>query len=251
MTLLRQLLLSVTVASVMILVGALVFSINGARSYLNAQLQAQSDNAATSLALTMSQSDDPDQAEQELLIMALFDSGQFEAIELHDTEGQPLAVRRASRSTDSRVPSWFSQVLPLRTPHASRPVSSGWNQVGVLTIVADADDAREALWKTSLHITGWVVLAGLLWLAFVALVLRWLRRALHAVIARQVDSVADGRDPAPIRLSRQVSDLMPKGQVLTQARERVRASREESSAKIESLTIELNTDPVTNVSNRR
>src|SRR5699024_8596794 len=251
MTLLRQLLLSVTVAIVMILIGALVFSINGARDYLNAQLQAQSDNAATSLALTMSQSADPDRAEQELLIMALFDSGQFQAIELRDPDNELLVGRRASETPQAATPEWFDRLLPLQTPWASRPVSSGWSQIGNLTVVADDTDARLSLWVTSTRIFGWVVLAGLLWLIFVAVVLRWLRRALHAEITRQVDGVAAGKEPEPVYVSPQVIDFMPERNVMVQAREQVRASREESTARIESLTLELNTDPVSGVPNRR
>lgn len=251
MTLLRQLLLSVTVAIVVILIGALVFSINGARDYLNAQLQAQSDNAATSLALTMSQSADPDRAEQELLIMALFDSGQFRAIELRDPDNALLVGRRATETSDAATPDWFDRLLPLQTPRASRPVSSGWSQVGTLTVVADDSDARLSLWITSSRIFGWVVLAGVLWLIFVAVVLRWLRRAVHAEIKRQVDSIAAGKEPEPAYVSPQVVDFMPEGKVLVQAREQVRASREESTATIESLTLELNTDPISGVPNRR
>lgn len=77
MSLLKQLLLSVTVAISCILAGTLMFSIDGARDYLNTQLQVQSENAATSLALSLSQPHNQDPVTRELLMSALFDTGQF------------------------------------------------------------------------------------------------------------------------------------------------------------------------------
>ena len=52
MSLLKQLLISVTVAILAILAGTLVFSIDSARQYLDGQLQSEAENAASSLALS-------------------------------------------------------------------------------------------------------------------------------------------------------------------------------------------------------
>ena len=51
MSILRQLLLSVTLAIAVILLGALALNINAARQYLSGQLQVQSTDAAVSLSL--------------------------------------------------------------------------------------------------------------------------------------------------------------------------------------------------------
>lgn len=251
MSLLRQLLLSVTVAIIAILIGTVVFSVNGARDYLNAQLQAESDNAATSLALSLSQPSNQDPALRELLVTALFDSGQYDAIELRDTQGQELVSRRMESASRAGAPQWFDQMLPLRAPRATRQVSDGWTQVGELTVVADDSAARSALWDSSIRVLGWVALAGALWLAFVVLLMRWLRRALHEEITKQVDSIVDGQAVVPGRAHRQVADLMPGNYVIAQARERVQTSKQEAVERIESLTLELNHDPVTGVPNRR
>ena len=56
MSLLKQLLLSVTIAIAAILTGVLAFSIDAARTYLDGQLQSESDNTASALALLLSQS---------------------------------------------------------------------------------------------------------------------------------------------------------------------------------------------------
>lgn len=251
MTVLRQLLLSVTVVMAVILAGTLVFSVNGAREYLSAQVQADSDNTATSLALLLSQPVHQDLVLRELLITALFDSGRFQAITLHDNQGGELVARRLQESADSPVPDWFSRMLPLRTPSATRQVMDGWTQSGELTVVADDSEARKALWDTSLKVFWWIVFAGLLWLVFVVGLMRWLKRALQAEITRQVESVADGQAVAADSVRKPLADLLPSSQVIAQARERVQASKQEAAQRIESLTLELNHDAVTGVPNRR
>src|SRR5690625_1024654 len=209
MTVLRQLLLSVTVVMAVILAGTLVFSVNGAREYLSAQVQADSDNTATSLALLLSQPVHQDLVRRELLITALFDSGRFQAITLHDNQGGELVARRLQESADSPVPDWFSRMLPLRTPSATRQVMDGWTQSGELTVVADDSEARKALWDTSLKVFWWIVFAGLLWLVFVVGLMRWLKRALQAEITRQVESVADGQAVAADSVRKPLADLLP------------------------------------------
>lgn len=251
MSLLRQLLFSVTVAIIAILAGTLIFSINGARDYLSSQLQTESDNAATSLALSLSHPSNQDPEKRELLVTALFDSGRFAAIELRDTNQLVVVARQIDSANQIATPEWFSQVLPLRAPHSTRHVSDGLKQIGELTVIADDSAARTALWNSTVRVFFWVVLAGLLWIVFVIGLMRWLKRALHDEIEKQVDSIADGRPRTPGKASRQVADLMPASHVMTQARERVQASKKEAYDRIESLTVELNHDAVTSLPNRR
>ena len=176
MSLLKQLLISVTVAIVAILIGTLAFSIGAARQYLDGQLQSESENAASSLALSLSQPANQDPVTQELLMMALFDGGQFKLIRLASPEGETLFERRrdkditdssapAAKLKDSAAPPWFVEMLPLRSPKAERVISDGWKQVGQLTLVVDDSYASQALWGSSVRLTGVVVLAGLAWAA--------------------------------------------------------------------------------------
>lgn len=251
MTVLRQLLLSVTVVVALILVGTLVFSVNASRNYLSMQVQSESDNAATSLALLLSQPANQDQASRELLITALFDSGHFEVIELHDSDGNELVARRVQGAAGSPAPAWFSRWLPLRIPSAQREIMDGWTQAGVLTVVADATDARKALWEGAVRVLLWVLFAGVLWVVFVTALMRWMRRALQGEVTRQIQRVAEGSDVGPARGHKRVADLLPSTQVIEQARERVQASKQEAERQIESLTLELNHDAVTGLPNRR
>lgn len=106
MSLLKQLLISVSLAILIILGGTLWLSVESARSYLNTQLQSQTDSAATSLALTLSQPSNQDPVTQELIIMAQFDSGQFSQISLTDPQGS-LLLTRQSEAGKSQAPTWL------------------------------------------------------------------------------------------------------------------------------------------------
>ena len=161
MSLLKQLLISVTVAIVAILIGTLAFSIGAARQYLDGQLQSESENAASSLALSLSQPANQDPVTQELLMMALFDGGQFKLLRLASPQGETLFERRrdngitdsSAKLKDGAAPPWFVEVLPLRSPKAERVISDGWKQVGQLTLVVDDSYASQALWGSSVRLS--------------------------------------------------------------------------------------------------
>lgn len=115
MSLLKQLLISVTMAVCVILAGTLWFALDGARSYLNERLQADAGNTASSLALSLSQPANQDPVTQELLMTALFDSGQYRSISLTAPGGEVLfTLDRGMEGGSAAVPQWFDAWLPLR-----------------------------------------------------------------------------------------------------------------------------------------
>ncbi|WP_434547635.1 bifunctional diguanylate cyclase/phosphodiesterase [Paracandidimonas soli] len=259
MSLLKQLLLSVTIAIAAILTGVLAFSIDAARTYLDGQLQSESDNTASALALLLSQPANQDDTTRELLMMAVYDSGQFSQIRLRGPDGKLLFER--SRSVEpadaGTAPAWFSRWLPLEQPLAERQVSDGWRQVGVVSVSVDNSYARDALWKSSVRMLVLVLAAGAVWALFVILLVRWLKRALREEIAAQVRSIGDsnalmsgaGASPGPAKS--RVAELTQVVQAIADTRERVRATAQEQTARIESLQLELHLDPVTGMANRK
>ncbi|MGE8618866.1 MAG: LapD/MoxY N-terminal periplasmic domain-containing protein, partial [Achromobacter spanius] len=242
MSILRQLLLSVTLAIGVILLGTLALSINSAREYLSGQLQVQSTDAAVSLALSLSQPANNDPVLQELLISALYDGGHFSLVRLADPEGKVL-IERKSTATPTAVPAWFQKLAPLDTQPASHAVSDGWRQVGEVTLIANDSYAWEALWRSSVKMIALVVGAGVLWAVFAFVLVGWIKNRLLREISDHVRSI--GQDTPPEQVEARVPELSGVVQALNQTRERVYASVEEQNAKIESLELELNQDPVT------
>lgn len=254
MSLLKQLLFSVTVAICVILVGTLWLSLDGARSYLDERLQADAGNAASSLALSLSQPSNQDSITQELLITALFDSGQYRSISFTAPTGEALLTLDSSREAESVVaPQWFDALLPLRAATVTAAVTDGWKQTGEVAVTPQDSFARATLWQMAYRVLLLVVTAGVLWSVFALFLMRWLRRALQDEISSQLRAIADdsaaatGSGPKGAR----IKELAQVQNVIASVRERVRATSEEQSRQIETLKVELNTDAVTGVANRK
>lgn len=248
MSILRQLLLSVTLAIGVILLGTLALSVNAAREYLSGQLQVQATDAAVSLALSLSQPANNDPVVQELLVSALYDGGHFSLVRLADPEGKVL-IERQSTATAASVPGWFRALAPLDARSASHAVSDGWRQIGEVTLVANDAYAWEALWRSSLRMIALVLGAGLVWALFAFALVGWIKNRLLREVSDHVRSI--GQDTPPQQMEARVPELSDVVQALNQTRERVHASAEEQNAKIESLELELNQDPVTRLPNRK
>ncbi|OAE50347.1 diguanylate phosphodiesterase [Achromobacter xylosoxidans] len=248
MSILRQLLLSVTLAISVILLGTLALGVNSAREYLSGQLQVQSTDAAVSLALSLSQPANNDPVVQELLVSALYDGGHFSLVRLTDPDGKVLIERR-STATAASVPAWFQALAPLDSQAASHAVSDGWRQIGEVTLIANDAYAWEALWRSSLKMIALVVGAGILWAIFAFVLVGWIKNRLLREISDHVRGI--GRDAPGEQVEARVPELSGVVQALNQTRERIHASVEEQNAKIESLELELNQDPVTGLPNRK
>ena len=258
MSLLKRLLLTVSVAILIILSGTLALSMHAARQYLDGQLQSQSENAVSALALSLSQPANQDEVMRELLMMALFDTGQFRTIRLLGVDGSVL-FERSHPDTNGKgsAPTWFAQLLPLRMPVAQRGISDGWKQVGMLSVTVDNTFARDALWHSSIRMGLLVLVAGGLWALSVVGLLTWFRRVLREEIAAQVESIGrleveeyDAASKDPFRHSK-VAELSAVVHAISDTRERVRATAQEQTQRIESMEVELNRDEVTKLPNRR
>jgi len=253
MSLLKQLLISVSLAIAVILVGTLWFGLDATRSYLNSRLQVDAENAASSLALSLSQPANQEPIVQELLVTALFDSGQYRSISFVAPSGEVLVMlERGMDAGGARVPGWFDAWLPIRAPTAARAVSDGWRQTGEVTVTPEDAQARETLWRMAYRVLLLVLGAGILWAVFAVFLMRWLSRALRDEIAMGVRAIAEGGAVAePVNPGSQIKELAQVRNVIASVRERVRATAEEQNRQIENLQIELNTDEVTGAANRK
>lgn len=256
MSLLKRLLLSVTLAILSILIGTLLLSMESARQYLEGQLQSESENAASSLALSLSQAANQDPVTRELLMLALFDTGRFQAIALTAPDGTSLFARgqEVSQLAPRQAPAWFTRSLPLRQAQTVREVSDGWRQVGQLSVIVDSSYASDALWHSSVRMAFLVLTAGAVWALFVAGLLNWFRRVLRDEISAQVREIGmrEGAEEAhPLRARSQVDELAVVVSAIRDTRERVRATEQEQTERIESLQVELHSDSVTGLPNRK
>lgn len=251
MSLLKQLLASVTIIMGLILVGSTAVSVDAARQYLNGQLQSQSDNTASMLALLLSQPANQDLAIRETLMTALFDSGQFRAIRLKGANEVVLFERTLAPQTDrAAAPEWFLRLLPLKPAEAVRDVTSGWKQVGILSVVVDDASAHEVLWRSSVRLLVLILAVGAAWALLVVLLVRWFKKALSREIRSQLEGL-DSNGAASASVAFPVPGLKDVSRALQDAKARVQARGRALNERIDSLETEVNHDPVTGLPNRK
>ncbi|MGB0502540.1 MAG: LapD/MoxY N-terminal periplasmic domain-containing protein, partial [Thalassolituus sp.] len=166
MTLRQQFSFLTSFLVVVLLAGNLVVTVMNGRDYFEQQLNSRAYDAATSLALSMSQIDADDIVQQTRLMDVLFDRGFFADITFLRTDGEDLHRRSRQAFDNSASPEWFRSIVSLELIPAEADVTKGWQRVGTITVISHSDFAYRDLWN--------MISAELIWFAwvlFIALVL--------------------------------------------------------------------------------
>lgn len=245
MSMYRQMWLAIILSTLLALLGGLLASTLNARSYLSEQLSSKNTDNATALALALSQQR-ADAVMVELTVSALFDSGHYELIRVVDPLGK-LIVERASPATAGPVPEWFVRVLPLNATPGQAQISSGWTQLGTLTLVSNSRFAYQALWKSVVQLVLALGLSGAVGGLLGVMILRRLQVPLQRVI-KQANDISERRfvliDVPAVPELRQLAIAM--NSMVT----RLKGMFAEEAQRLEVLRITANYDPVTGLANR-
>ena len=181
MTLFRQLLVFIVLMFLILFACTWIVKLQSTRVFLEDQLESHAQDTATSLGLSISPHvADDDGATVETMVSAVFDRGYYSRIALVDLEGKVVVERRLD-VVISDVPSWFIRLIELKTPEARTLVSSGWRQMGTLTVKSHPGYAYKALWDATRDMARAYGLTGLLALFLVAGGLRLLLRPLRRI----------------------------------------------------------------------
>ncbi len=245
MSMFRQLWLAILASTLMALTGSLLVSMLSARSYLESQLSIKNTDNATALALSLSQSK-PDAVMIELVVSSLFDGGHYELVKVTDPQGLTM-VERQSTELDLGAPAWFVNLLPIRAQAGQAQISSGWTQLGVVTLISHSRFAYAALWSSAKEMVLALVLAGLAGGAMASLVLRRLRRPLNAVID-QAQAITERRfvtmqEPA-------VPELQKLARAMNTTVARLKTMFDDEAKRLEGMRREANCDALTGLANR-
>ncbi|MES2955033.1 MAG: LapD/MoxY N-terminal periplasmic domain-containing protein [Pseudomonadota bacterium] len=245
MSMYRQMWLAIILSTLLALMGGLLASTLNARSYLSEQLNAKNTDNATALALALSQQN-ADAVMIELTVAALFDSGHYELIRVVDPLGKTIVEKIASGRAQS-VPDWFTQLLPLYASPGQARISSGWTQLGTLTLISNSRFAYEALWKSVLQLVAALAIAGLVGGVLAATILGRLREPLQRVI-NQANAISERRfvliDVPNVPELRQLAMAM--NDTVT----RLKNMFAEEAQRLEVLRLAANYDPLTGLANR-
>ncbi|PRY61381.1 diguanylate cyclase/phosphodiesterase [Vreelandella songnenensis] len=245
MSLIKQLWLAIIALLLLSFIGSLAISITSSRDYIEQEVRIKNEDNATALALSMSQLD-KDEVILELLISAQFDTGYYRQITLRDTQGDVL-IERVANEYQGDVPRWFRQLIAFDVPMGVATVQDGWRQFGTLELESQHSFAYGALWRSTLELAGWFILAGIISLGLAMLVVRGIKRPLMRVVAQAQDISAQRfttiSEPRTLEL-RQLAQAMN----LLSANVRQMLSSE--SQKLDELRRRLQHDRVTGALNR-
>lgn len=209
MSLIKQLWLAIITLLLLSFIGSLAISITTSRAYIEQEVRIKNEDNATALALSMSQLD-KDLVTLELLIAAQFDTGYYRQITLRDTEGSVL-IERAAAEYSGDVPAWFRSLIQFDVPSGTATIQDGWRQFGSLELESQHSFAYASLWRSTLELAAWFLLAGAISLAIATVVVRGIKHPLSRVVAQAQDISARRfttiKEPHTLEL-RQVTQAM-------------------------------------------
>ncbi|MFK3798209.1 cyclic di-GMP receptor LapD [Pseudomonas sp. NPDC088444] len=248
MSLFKQLLIAICLFLVVAFAGSFVVSLESSRAQYVNQLRSHAQDAATSLALSLTANiDDPTMVE--LMVTSIFDSGYYASIRVVDLATDAVIVERSATPDNQGVPQWFTDLIGLDPAGGEAIVSKGWQQTARVEVVSHPMFALAKLWQSALGSLGWLVLCGIVSGALGAMLLRRQLKPLDYMVAQ---SQAIGRrEFLTLPELPRTPELRRVVQAMNQMVEKLKALFQESTERSEKLRVESYQDSLTGLSNRR
>ncbi len=228
------------------LLGSLWLQTLAARDALQSELATRNQDAATSLALALSQQRG-DMAALQTVAAAQFDLGHYRRLALQGPQGEDLFNRELA-ARQPAVPGWFVNALPIAAPAGRAAVSDGWRELGTLVVESQPGWVHTALWGAALRTAGFLAVLAVLALGATAWLLRGWRRPLQATVL-QARAIEQGRFDTAVEPSQ------PELRELTRSMNAmVRRLKEVFSAQADQVALlqrQAQTDAVTGLLQRR
>ncbi|WP_461519797.1 EAL domain-containing protein [Porticoccus sp.] len=190
MTLFRQLIIAIVLLFVCLYAGNTVVSLRNNQLLVADQMHVHAQDTATSLALSMTQAaQDKDVATLDAMFNAVSDSGYYQRIYFTDLD-KNIVIDREFPVSIQGVPESFLSMVSLPEIEGSAEVSSGWTQLGVVTVVSHPGQAYLKLWQVTTTQLVWFasITLCICLLAYVAL--KWLLVPL-ARVERQANDICE------------------------------------------------------------
>ncbi|MDZ7852688.1 MAG: EAL domain-containing protein [Halomonas sp.] len=245
MSLIKQIWLTIVGLLLLAFIGSLFIGVTTSRHYIEQEVRIKNADNANALALSMSQLD-KDPVTIELLMAAQYDTGHYRLIELRDPEGEIILQRNDNDHIDD-VPGWFVSLVDLDVPPGRAVIQDGWSQYATLTLESHHGYAYRSLWQSSLALTVWFALAGVLSLLLGWLIVNSIRRPLRQVVeqARDIGERRFTTLPAP-----RTKELREVVLAMNQLSASVGSMLGEESQRLDLLRRRLQHDSVTGVLKR-
>jgi EAL domain-containing protein (putative c-di-GMP-specific phosphodiesterase class I)/GGDEF domain-containing protein len=249
MTLHRRLTFAVIALILFLLTANMVITLYNARLNVYQQLKVHSQDTATSLGFSLSQAAlDKDNVHMSLMVDAIFDRGYYRRIVFRDLEGEEV-INRVLPLSSTEVPSWFIYWLPLPEPTGSAQVSSGWYQLGEIEVVSHPGFAYQDMWRSFKEQLWLFLVTTVLCYLLLGASLKFVLRPLCQV-EKQADAICRREFPIQEVLP-SIPELRNVVLAMNRMVDKVKGMFQYHIELNDHLHHQLNTDPVTGLSNRQ
>jgi len=226
-----------------------ILTVLDSRLYLEKQLQSHANDTASSLGLSMTTAlQQKDIAHLDVLANAIFDKGYYQSITLTNLKGEIILEKR-NRITIDNVPHWFISLIELPTPVGQTEIMTGWNRLGVLSVISHPGHAYRDLWRISVDFFYMFVAILLLSYIMLGFVLKLMLQPLKAV-ENQANDIVEKRFTILEQVPR-TRELKRVVEAMNRMSHKMRDIFAKQVELTESLRQEARTDPVTGLINRR
>jgi len=229
------------------LVGVEAIILRSAQGHLQHQLESLSQDAATSLGLSLGvllRGGDP--ALAETVINPAFDRGHYERIEYISAGGERI-VSRHLPAREGDYPAWFASAFRLHAPTAESFVSAGWQQAGRVRVTVHPRFAYEQLWGTARDT---VILLVLIYAAALLVLRLVLRSVLHPLKAvEQAAQAISARRFVTLRIRPRTRELARVVEAMNSLSLKVSEALDAEARRAERLQVAAYQDPVTGLPN--
>lgn len=190
MSLFKQMAIMLSVFLGVILISVMMLNFKSATEFVQNQLYTDAKNTAHSLGLSLSKVADPsDKATMETMINAIFDSGYYERIALHDIDGKAVYIRdNGVRVVD--VPQWFIKRVKIHNVTVKSDIMIGWSRFGTLEVSGHTGHAYRQLYSTLIDLIQTFLLIGAVVFGVLYLLLSLSLKALGR-IRNQAEAIID------------------------------------------------------------
>ena len=244
----RQIWLAIVITALIAFGGGLVSSVINAKTYLESQLSQKNTDNAHALALSISHSS-PNQANTEVAVNAMFDSGHYEFIEIQDPEKKVIAERHADE--DNKVKhaqyQYLEKLVPIRPIIGNAEINDGWKQFGTVYVSSSSEFAYAALYRTVFESCLAMLAAGLLSALLSYIILSRFTKTLDDVVAQVSASSKQDFFTIP---NTKIPELRKLTKAVNNTAHRLKEAFDQEAQKLETMRKKACTDPLTGIANR-
>ena len=244
MSMQRQIWLAIMITAFIAFGGGLISSVINAKTYLEAQLSQKNIDNAHALALTLSQST-PSKANAEAAVNAMFDSGHYDFIEIHDAEDKVITERISD--DEHQKFHYLTKLIHIRPAIGNAEINNGWKQFGTVYVSSNSAFAYTTLSKTILESCLAMLLAGLLSGFLSYIILSRFTKSLNDVVEQVSASSKRNFFTLPETSVPELSNLT---KTVNNSMHRLKEAFDYEAQKLENMRKKACSDPLTGVANR-